>query len=307
MKYIFGPVPSRRLGFSLGVDLVPFKTCTLDCTYCQLGKTSDKTIDRKAYTPLDETLEELRGALKHQQKIDYITIAGSGEPTLSTQLGPIITSIKQISEIPVAVLTNGTLLHREDVRGELLPADVVIPSLDTVSEKIFTKLNRPHPELSVSQMIAGLDRFRNVFSGRLWLEIMLVRGINDSREELKKMRDVLSTMKLDMVQVNTPVRPGTDRTCTPLTSKELLHCKEVLGERCEVIASFDGRQQTLETNLMEKICSMISRRPLNLSEIADSLGVDREKAGEILARLKEQDKIELHKHGVEYYYQAKRS
>lgn len=307
MKYIFGPVPSRRLGFSLGVDLVPFKTCSLDCTYCQLGKTSHKTIERKAYTPLDETMEELRRALKHHQKIDYITIAGSGEPTLSAQLGAIIASIKEISEIPVAVLTNGTLLHREDVRRELLPADVVIPSLDTVSQQIFTKLNRPHTELSLSQMIAGLDRFSKLFSGRLWLEIMLVRGINDSREELKKMSEVLSTMKLDMVQVNTPVRPGTDRTCKPLTSKELLYCKKVLGEPCEVIVSFDGRQHTLETNLTEKICSMISRRPLNLSEIADSLGVDREKAAEILARLKEQDKIESHKHGVEYYYQAKRS
>ena len=306
MKYIFGPVPSRRLGFSLGVDLVPFKTCSLDCTYCQLGKTSHKTIERKAYTPLDETIEELRAVLKYQQKIDYITIAGSGEPTLSTQLGAIITSIKEISEIPVAVLTNGTLLHREDVRRELLPADVVIPSLDTVSPEIFTRLNRPHPDLSVSQMIAGLDRFRNAFSGKLWLEIMLVRGINDSPEELERMRDALSAIKFDMLQINTPVRPGTDKTCKPLTSKELAYCKDLLGEPCEVIASFDGRQHTLETNLKEKICSMVSRRPLNLSEIADSLGMDREKAAEILALLKEQNKIELYKHGAEYYYQAKR-
>ncbi|MDX1778113.1 MAG: radical SAM protein, partial [Thermodesulfobacteriota bacterium] len=240
MKYIFGPVPSRRLGFSLGVDLVPFKTCSLDCTYCQLGKTSHKTIERKTYTPLDDTIEELRGALKQQQKIDYITIAGSGEPTLSTQLGAIITGIKEISEIPVAVLTNGSLLYRGDVRDELLQADVVVPSLDTVSQEIFTKLNRPHSELSVPQMIAGLKGFRNGFSGKLWLEIMLVRGINDCPEELEKMREVLSPIKLDMVQINTPVRPGTDRTCKPLTLQELAHCKEALGEPCEVIASFDG-------------------------------------------------------------------
>ena len=307
MKYIFGPVPSRRLGFSLGVDLVPFKTCSLDCTYCQLGKTSHKTIERKTYTPLDDTIKELRGALKQQQKIDYITIAGSGEPTLSTQLGAIITSIKAISEIPVAVLTNGTLLYRGDVRDELLQADVVVPSLDTVSQEIFTKVNRPHSELSVSQMIAGLEGFRNEFSGTLWLEIMLVHGINDCPEELEKMREVLSPIKLDMVQINTPVRPGTDRTCKPLTSQELAHCKEVLGEPCEVIASFDGRQHTLEANLKEKICSMVSRRPLNLSEIADSLGMDREKATEVLSLLEEQGQIELHKHGAEYYYQVKRS
>lgn len=307
MKYIFGPVPSRRLGFSLGVDLIPFKTCSLDCTYCQLGKTSHKTIERQAYTPLEEPLKELRAVLKHKQKIDYITIAGSGEPTLSTQLGPIITSIKEITEIPVAVLTNGTLLHREDVRSELLQADVVIPSLDTVSQEVFNTVNRPHPDLSVSQMILGLDRFRNAFPGKLWLEIMLVRGINDSPEELERMGDALSTIKLDMVQINTPVRPGTDRTCKPLTAQELVCCKEVLGEPCEVIASFDGRQHTLEANLKEKICSMVSRRPLNLSEIAGSLGMDREKAAEVLSLLEEQGKVELHKHGTEYYYQAKRS
>jgi wyosine [tRNA(Phe)-imidazoG37] synthetase (radical SAM superfamily) len=307
MKYIFGPVPSRRLGFSLGVDLVPFKTCSLDCTYCQLGKTSHKTIERRAYTPLEETIEELKTVLNHQQTIDHITIAGSGEPTLSTQLGAIIKSIKEVTAIPIAVLTNGTLLHRGDVRSELLPADVVIPSLDTVNQEIFTKVNRPHPELNVSQMIGGLDSFRNVFPGKLWLEIMLVRGINDSPEELEKIKDVLSSIKLDMIQINTPVRPGTDKTCKPLTSKGLAFCKEVLGEPCEVITSFDGRQHALETNLKEKICSMISRRPLNLSEIADSLGMNREKAAEMLALLEEQDKIELHKHGVEYYYQAKRS
>jgi wyosine [tRNA(Phe)-imidazoG37] synthetase (radical SAM superfamily) len=307
MKYVFGPVPSRRLGFSLGVDLIPFKTCSLDCTYCQLGKTPHKTLERKAYNPLDNTLEELREALKHQQKIDYITIAGSGEPTLSTQLGAVISGIKEMSEIPVAVLTNGSLLHCEDVRRELLQADVVIPSLDTVSQEIFTKVNRPHPELSVSQMIAGLDGFRKVFQGKLWLEIMLVRGINDSFEELESMRDVLSTIKLDMIQINTPVRPGTDRTCKPLTSQELACCKEILGEPSEMIASFDGRQHTLEANLTEKICSMVSRRPLNLSEIADSLGMDRDQATEVLSLLEEQGKVVLHKHGVECYYQVKRS
>ena len=127
MKYVFGSVPSRRLGFSLGVDLVPFKTCTLDCTYCQLGKTTHKTLERNAYTPLDDTIAELKAALKQHQKVDYITLAGSGEPTLSKHLGAIIASIKAMTDTPVAVLTNGTLLHREEVRDELLAADVVVP------------------------------------------------------------------------------------------------------------------------------------------------------------------------------------
>ncbi len=307
MKYVFGPVPSRRLGFSLGVDLVPFKTCTLDCTYCQLGKTTHKTLDRKPYTPLDETVSELKAALKQHQKVDYITLAGSGEPTLSTQLGAIISSIKEMTDTPVAVLTNGTLLHLEEVRGELLLADVVVPSLDTVSQEIFAAINRPHPELTVSQMIEGLKSFRRVFSGKLWLEILLVRGINDSTEEVKKIKDVLSSIGLDMIQLNTPVRPVTDRSCKPLTPEELSCCKEILGDPCEVIASFDGRQHTMEVNLQEKICSMVSRRPLNRDEIADSLGMDRDQATEVLSLLEEQGKIESQHHGIELYYQVKRS
>jgi wyosine [tRNA(Phe)-imidazoG37] synthetase (radical SAM superfamily) len=306
MKYIFGPVPSRRLGFSLGVDLVPFKTCTLDCTYCQLGKTTHKTLERKAYTPLDDTIVELKAALKQHQKVDYITLAGSGEPTLSTQLGPIIASIKEITDTPVAVLTNGTLLHLEEVRDALLSADVVVPSLDTVSQEIFTAINRPHPELTVSQMITGLKSFRRVFSGKLWLEILLVRGINDSPGEVKKIKDVLSSIGVDMIQLNTPVRPVTDNSCKPLTPQELASCKEIIGDPCEVIALFDGRQHTLEVNLQEKICSMVSRRPLNLAEIADSLGMDRDQATEVLSLLEEQGKIEAQKHGVEFYYQVKR-
>lgn len=307
MKYVFGPVPSRRLGFSLGVDLVPFKTCSLDCTYCQLGKTTHKTIERKAFTSLDDTVAELKSALQQHQKVDYITLAGSGEPTLSTQLGAIIASIKEITATPVAVLTNGTLLHQGEVREELLAADVVIPSLDTVSQDIFTLINRPHPELTVAQMITGLESFRRVFSGQLWLEILLVRGINDSPEELTKIKDVLSSIGLDMIQLNTPVRPVTDRSCKPLTPQELACCKEILGEPCEVIAAFDGRQHVLEVNLQEKICAMLSRRPLNLSEVADSLGMGREQTTEILTLLEKEGKIEFQKHGVECYYQVKRS
>jgi wyosine [tRNA(Phe)-imidazoG37] synthetase (radical SAM superfamily) len=306
MKYVFGPVPSRRLGFSLGVDLVPFKTCTLDCTYCQLGKTTHKTLERKPYTSLDDAVAELEAALKQHQKVDYITLAGSGEPTLSTQLGPIIARIKEMTATPVAVLTNGTLLHREDVRNELLSADVVVPSLDTVSQEIFTAINRPHPELTISQMITGLESFRRVYAGKLWLEILLVRGINDSPEEVKKIKNVLSPLGLDMIQLNTPVRPSTDRSCKPLTPQELVRCKEILGDPCEVIAAFDGRQHTMEVNLQDKIYSMVSRRPLNIAEIADSLGMDRAQATEVLSLLEEQGKIESQKQGVEFYYQVKR-
>ncbi|MBW1824631.1 MAG: radical SAM protein [Deltaproteobacteria bacterium] len=149
MNYVFGPVLSRRLGFSLGVDLVPFKTCSLDCIYCQLGKTTHKTIERQAYVSPDSVISEVKEVLKQNQKIDYITFSGSGEPTLNLHLGKIITRVKEITDIPVAVLTNGTLLHLESVRDELMTADLVVPSLDTVSQELFCEINRPHPTLDV--------------------------------------------------------------------------------------------------------------------------------------------------------------
>jgi len=169
MNHIFGPVRSRRLGFSLGVDLVPYKTCSLDCPYCQLGRTTVKTIERSPYGDADAIVAELRRALQGQEKIDYITMSGSGEPTLSSHLGDIIRRVKGITSIPVAVLTNGTLLHRESVREELRAADLVVPSLDAVSEEIFRVVNQPHPDITVSHMLAGLTQFRKDFDGQLWL------------------------------------------------------------------------------------------------------------------------------------------
>ncbi|NOQ85476.1 MAG: radical SAM protein, partial [Deltaproteobacteria bacterium] len=277
MEHIFGPVLSRRLGFSLGVDLVPFKTCSLDCIYCQAGKTTHKTIERKSYVSLESVMPELKDALKQSQKIDYITLSGSGEPTLNLDLGRIITAIKKITDIPVAVLTNGTLLHLESVRDELMAADLVVPSLDAVSQEIFCEINKPHPHINVSQMIAGLKSLREAFSGDIWLEIMLVKGLNDFPEEIKKLKDVISSIEFEKVQLNTTVRPAADKVIEPVTNEELASIKELLGERCEVIAGFRENQHTIDTNIPEKIISIISRRPLNLSEISDSLGIPKER------------------------------
>ena len=306
MEHIFGPVLSRRLGFSLGVDLVPFKTCSLDCIYCQAGKTTHKTIERKSYVSLESVIPELKDALKQNQKIDYITLSGSGEPTLNLDLGRIITTIKKITDIPVAVLTNGTLLHLESVRDELMAADLVVPSLDAVSQEIFCKINKPHPHINVSQMIAGLKSLRGDFSGDIWLEIMLVKGLNDFPEEIKKLNDVISSIEFDKVQLNTTVRPGADKVIEPVTNEELARIKELLGERCEVIAGFRENQHTIDTNIPEKIISIISRRPLNLSEISDSLGIPQERTTKHVHLLEQQGRIELLTYGSESYYQLKR-
>ena len=306
MEHIFGPVLSRRLGFSLGVDLVPFKTCSLDCIYCQAGKTTHKTIERKSYVSLESVIPELKDALKQSQKIDYITLSGSGEPTLNLDLGRIITAIKKITDIPVAVLTNGTLLHLESVRDELMAADLVVPSLDAVSQGIFCEINNPHPDIHVSQMISGLKSLREDFSGDIWLEIMLVKGLNDFPEEIKKLKDVISSIEFEKVQLNTTVRPAADKVIEPVTNEELASIKELLGERCEVIAGFRENQHTIDTNIPEKIISIISRRPLNLSEISDSLGIPKERTTKHVYLLEQQGKIESITYGSESYYQLKR-
>ena len=306
MQYIFGPVPSRRLGFSLGIDLVPFKTCSLDCPYCQLGKTTHKTIQRQAYGSPEEIITELRDALQQHQKIDYITIGGSGEPTLSIHLGSLISRVKAMTAIPVAVLTNGTLLHSEEVRDELVAADVVIPSLDAVSEGVFARINRPHPRITVSRMIAGVKRFREVFPGKLWLEIMVVRGINDSLEEMGKMKSVIASIPFDKVQLNTPVRPSPDRELTPLTEQELTDLKDFLGEPCEVIAEFTGKQYVSENALQERMITMIKRHPLNLADLSASLGVPQAQLTRLICFLEDQGRIESRRHGDEWYYHLKR-
>ena len=182
MKEVFGPVPSRRLGFSLGVDLVPFKTCTLDCVYCQLGPTTHKTLKRKEYIPTEGILPEVEKMLNKGKRVDYITFSGSGEPTLHSGIGKMISRIKRISSIPVAVITNGTLLNQGQVQEDLWAADLVIPSLDAVDERIFQRINRPHASLNTKMIIRGLDDFAGKFPGKIWLEVMLVRGLNDSKE-----------------------------------------------------------------------------------------------------------------------------
>ena len=191
MKYIYGPVPSRRLGFSLGVDIIPYKVCTLDCIYCQLGKTAHQVVRRQTYFRADDVLEELGDFLSKNPHIDFITFSGSGEPTLNSELGVMIKKLKSMSSIPVAVLTNGTLLSMEDAREDLMGADVVLPSLDAASQHVFKRINRPHESLEIAKIINGLKNFRNMYKGQIWLEIMLVRGVNDNRDELLRIKESL--------------------------------------------------------------------------------------------------------------------
>jgi wyosine [tRNA(Phe)-imidazoG37] synthetase (radical SAM superfamily) len=184
-KYIFGPVPSRRLGRSLGVDLVPFKTCSFDCIYCDLGRTTQKTTSRQPFASPEKIVEELELTLSVlDKKPDFITLSGSGEPTLNNDIGAIIRRAKEITSIPVAVLTNSSLLSLQEVRNDLSEADLVVPSLDAVTPALFEYVNRPHPSLRIEDIVQGLIQFRKQYRGQIWLEILFCRGANDDREEV---------------------------------------------------------------------------------------------------------------------------
>lgn len=242
MKYIFGPVPSRRLGLSLGVDIIPIKTCTLDCIYCQVGKTTCKTIERKEYVSPEKVLAELKEVLQIGKKIDYITLSGNGEPTLNSKLGEIIKGIKKLTALPVAVITNGTLLTDKNVREELLSADLVMPSLDAATQEIFEKIDRPHPLLKIENVIEGLMEFKKIYSGKFWLEIMLVKGINDNQNELNALKKAVKKIEPDRIQLNTPVRPTCEKELQILSAKELLAIKEFFGNKCEILVQLDKKK-----------------------------------------------------------------
>ena len=272
-------MPSRRLGRSYGVDIVPFKVCTLDCVYCQLGKTTDSTIKRKDYGPIEPILAELRETLAEGLEADFITIAGSGEPTLNSRLGELIDSIKKITDIPVAILTNGTLLYKEDVRADCAKADVVMPSLDAGDEQTFQRINQPHNDISIENLISGLCAFRDEFAGRIWLEVFFVEGLNTEAEQIAKIRDAIELIRPNKIQLNTAVRPTAEADIKRLDAEKLQAIAARLGPKCEVVADFSlsHHGRGLE-NKAEDVLSILKRRPCSLNDICSGLGIGRNEA-----------------------------
>jgi wyosine [tRNA(Phe)-imidazoG37] synthetase (radical SAM superfamily) len=239
MKYVYGPVDSRRLGLSLGLSLTPYKACNFDCVYCQLGKTIELTGERKEYIKVDDIINELRIWLQNNtqeaKNLNYITISGSGEPTLNIKIGELISKLKELTPIPVAVITNASLLDIPEVRQALLGANLIAPSLDTVSLEIFKKMNRPHANVKLDEIIEGLASLRKEFSGKIWLEVMVVRGINDDLGQIRKLKDIVDEINPDKVQINSPVRFTAECNILPADKKKLNKIKEILGDKSEII------------------------------------------------------------------------
>lgn len=310
MKYIFGPVPSRRLGISLGVDLVPYKTCTFNCIYCQLGKTTNQTLKRKEYIKTREVLKELAQFFKSPnfelRTPNYITLTGSGEPTLNSKISKIISEIKKMTSIPVAVLTNGSLLYKKEVRDNLKKADLVIPSLDAASAKIFKRVNRPVESLGIERIVKGLMAFRKEYGGKIWLEIMLVKGVNDGKKEIENLKETITKIKPDRVQLNTVARPPCESFAKALNKGELERIKNLLGPPTEVIIDFERRALPEKMKDLKKgIMTMLKRRPATVKDLVDGLGVHRDEVLKYLAFLEKEKKIKSLSHKGKRYYQAK--
>jgi wyosine [tRNA(Phe)-imidazoG37] synthetase (radical SAM superfamily) len=302
MVHLFGPVPSRRLGRSLGVDLIPPKTCPYNCIYCEVGPTTRQTRERFSHQT-DGIIQKLTDYLKDRGPMpEVITLAGSGEPTLNLGLGRIIEAIKGLTDIPVAVLTNGALLYLPEVRRELAGADIVLPSLDAAREETYLAINRPLPGLSLESLRQGLTSFRREYRGRIWLEVMLLAGFNDSEEELSLLRRALQEIAPDQIQLNTAVRPGVEASARPLDRQAMEAVAAFLGGPVSVIASFDRDDIVGAAWQDDDLVDMLSRRPMTALDLAKALGLPLGQVEARLQFLRESGRISFnHHHDQEFY------
>ena len=273
MPHIFGPVPSRRLGMSLGVDLIPYKTCTYDCLYCQVGKTTLKTIDPDCFFPVKDVIEELEKKIENNTP-DTITLAGSGEPTLHSKIDEVIASIKKITDIRIAVLTNGSCFWKDEVRERVLGADMILPTLCTANEKTFCMIHRPHAYINNALVIDGLKKLRHDFKKDIFLEVVLLSGINDTEEELKKLKKIIEYISPDRIQLNTVVRPPADSRALPVERVKMEEVRKFFGKKTEIVAEGRGKPSAdRKDGLEEKIMDMVKRRPLRSADISRALGL----------------------------------
>ncbi len=307
-RHLYGPVDSRRLGSSLGVDIIPPKVCTYDCIYCQLGRTTEKTMKRQEYVDIDEVLKEVELKLTEKSKPAYISISGSGEPTLNSGIGTLVRGIKNITDIPVTVITNGSLLWMDDVKDDLAGADVVLPSLDAGDDARFRFVNRPHPGIAFEKMVDGISRFTREFAGEVWLEVFLSGGVTDSPPEIEKIAGLAEVISPERIQLNTVYRPPSERFALAVPPGEMLGIKAAFSGNVQIISPSDrgdvpGRE--IREAAEKDILGMISRRPCTAEDVAGGLGIHRNEAIKHLKSLSESGKAGLTVTGNRTYYYSK--
>jgi len=307
---VFGPVPSRRLGRSLGIDLVPFKTCTYDCIYCQLGRTTNRTVERRRYIAAADVMRRVERALKTAGRVDYLTLSGSGEPTLHAGAGALVTALKREFGKPVAVLTNGALLGNPAVADALLPADVVMPTLAADSETTYQCVHRPHPSLHFDTFVKGLQDFAAAYHNHLWLEVFLLDGITALEQTVASMKRVVDTLRPERVQVNTATRPPVEDFAFAAPDRRLASLARLLGPTAEVITEYrhaTPRRAGARKDATQEILTLLRRRPCTHRDVADALSLHRVEALKLLDGLAEQGRIAVQQRdGAEFYTTASR-
>lgn len=303
---IYGPVASRRLGLSLGIDAVPYKICSFDCIYCQIGRTLETTLERRDFGLSGRIFEGLDRRLKSGVKADHITLGGSGEPTLNLELGAIIRGIKQMTDIPVAVLTNASLLGDAAVQEELRAADVVLPSLDAGDEETFMRINRPYPDIPFNGIVEGLVSFSRSFKGQIRLEIFFIRSMNTSDAQIRKFRGLVEKIRPDQVHLNTAVRPPAEPFAMAVDRDFLAAAAAKIGDKAEVIADFRKNPDVATENdaLEDELMGMLSRRPCTMQDIVNGLGAGEMRVARLLDRLVAEGRVTTRAAGPETYYQS---
>ncbi len=308
-KHLFGPVPSRRLGMSLGIDLIPHKICTLNCVYCECGTTTTMTHERKEYVPVDEVYSELKDFFLNNPDPDYLTFSGAGEPTLHSHIGQVIAFLKELRpEIPVAVLTNGTLFGDPLVRGEMMQADLVLPSLDAATDLALRRVNRPLRSLRAADYVEGLVSFSNEFSGEIWLEILILPGYNDGEENLVALKKAIGKINPTRIQLNTLDRPGTVEGLLPARMTQLQEIATFFGiKQVEIIAPPEERKQvkSYRTDVESAILETITRRPCTLADLEKILGLHINAINKYLGILEDAGKIETVEQERGTFYQVR--
>ncbi|MFO7769094.1 MAG: radical SAM protein [bacterium] len=276
-RYVFGPVHSRRMGYSLGIDPVPRKLCSMDCVYCEVGKTDRWTMERREWVPPGEILEEVRSKLGEEGRVDCITFSGSGEPVLHSRLGEMIDAIHEMSELPVYLLTNGSWMHDEEVRKEIRKADAVAPSLDAVTPEVFEAVCKPHPELRVEDVVEGLVALRSEYEGPIWLEMLFVSGLNDTEEEVRALAEAAYRIDPDRIDINTVARPPAYENTDAVSYARLKEIEEMLGPKAGIVKIAPSEAHAVcRGDAAAAIQATAMRRPLSRSELSDILGMDQE-------------------------------
>jgi wyosine [tRNA(Phe)-imidazoG37] synthetase (radical SAM superfamily) len=294
-RHVFGPVLSRRLGLSLGIDLIPYKTCSYDCVYCECGPTTLRTVTRQEFFPAEEVMAELRAVLAPRPQLDSITLAGSGEPTLSLSLGRVIGLLKnEFPDYVVSVLTNGSLLTDPGVREELLLADRVIPTLTTTSQATFDRIHRPHPSLRIDAILAGMEQFRMMYSGALWLEVFVIPGLNTTAGELAGLKGAVERIDPDKVQLNTLDRPSSEGWVRAAPDTELERIGDLLGNAGTEIVRRNlppSKAPTANTVAAERIRATLCRRPSTLDDLVRTTGMSGGEVVKMLGALEREGRV----------------